>query len=143
MDSVKISARLAKLLVEVINSHVRDHTHTILAEVAKDYDMQVDDLLNKYGNIQPNIELGRNKKKGVSNTKNQEPKKRGRKKKTKEELIETEEYEYNGITYLVDNDNNVYTYNVEQPVLIGTKLIDGRIKFLSSQSNIASSSNSV
>ena len=137
MDSVKISSRLAKLLVDVIGGQVKDHTKVILTEIAKDYDLPLDDMLQKYGNIQPNIELGRSKKKGQNAVKNTEPKKRGRKKKLKEELIETEEYEYNGVTYLVDGDNNVYTYNVDQPTLIGTKLIDGRIKFLSTQSNIA------
>ena len=137
MDSVKISSRLAKLLVDVIGGQVKDHTKVILTEIAKDYDLPLDDMLQKYGNIQPNIELGRSKKKGPNAVKNTEPKKRGRKKKLKEELIETEEYEYNGITYLVDGDNNVYTYNVDQPTLIGTKLIDGRIKFLSTQSNNA------
>ncbi len=137
MDTVKISSRLAKLLVDVINGHVKEHTRNILTEVAKDNDLPLDDLLEKYGSIQPNIELGRGKKKGTNQVRNTEPKKRGRKKKTKEELIETEEYTYNSVTYLVDADNNVYTYNVDQPVLIGTKLIDGRVKFLSSSSNTA------
>jgi hypothetical protein len=130
MDTVKISSRLAKLLVDVIGGHIKDHTKHVLTEIAKDYNMSLDDMLQKYGNIQPNIELGRSKKKGANTVKNTEPKKRGRKKKMKEELIETEEYEYNGVTYLVDGENNVYTYNVDQPTFIGTKLIDGRIKFL-------------
>jgi hypothetical protein len=137
MDTVKISSRLAKLLVDVISGHIKEHTRNILGEVAKDYDLSIDELLEKFGSIQPNIELGRGKKKGSGSLQNAEPKKRGRKKKTKEELIETEEYEFNGTIYLVDTDNNVYTYNVDQPVLIGTKLIDGRIKFLSSHNNNA------
>lgn len=137
MDSVKISSRLAKLLVDVIGGHVKDHTKLILTEVAKDFDLSVDDLLQRYGNLVPNIELGRSKKKGANSAKNTEPKKRGRKKKMKEELIETEEYEYNGVTYLVDGENNVYTYNIDQPTLIGTKLIDGRIKFLSTHGSNA------
>jgi hypothetical protein len=137
MDNVKISTRLAKLLVDVIQGQIRDHTKNILGQIAKDYDLSIDEVLEKYGSIQPNIELGRSKKKGSGSVKNTEPKKRGRKKKTREELVETEEYEYNGVTYLVDGDNNVYTYNVDQPVLIGSKLIDGRIKFLSQQSSTA------
>jgi hypothetical protein len=137
MDSVKISSRLAKLLVDVIGGHVKDHTKLVLTEVAKDFDLSVDDLLQRYGNLAPNIELGRSKKKGANSVKSTEPKKRGRKKKMKEELIETEEYEYNGVTYLVDGDNNVYTYNIDQPTLIGTKLIDGRVKFLSTQGSNA------
>jgi hypothetical protein len=130
MDTVKISSRLSKLLVDVISGHVKDHTKLVLTKIANDYDLSLDDLLQEYGSLQPNIELGRSKKKGTNTVKNTEPKKRGRKKKLKEELIETEEYEYNSVTYLVDNDNNVYTYNIDQPALIGTKLIDGRIKFL-------------
>lgn len=53
---------------------------------------------------------------------------KSRKKKQKEEVIETEEYEYEGVKYLVDNQNNVYTYNIEEPALVGEKLVDGTVK---------------
>jgi hypothetical protein len=53
---------------------------------------------------------------------------KSRKKKQKEEVIETEEYEYDGVKYLVDNQNNVYTYNIEEPALVGEKLVDGTVK---------------
>jgi hypothetical protein len=51
-----------------------------------------------------------------------------RKKKQKEDVIETEEYEWDGVKYLVDNQNNVYTYNIEEPALVGEKLVDGTVK---------------
>jgi len=60
------------------------------------------------------------------------PKKRGRKKKLKEEFIEAEEYVYKGETYLVDNKNLIYTNNLESPTIIGEKLVDGTIKFYKS-----------
>ena len=131
MDTPKSSTKVAKILIDVIAAHVKTHTNEILKAIAKDYDINVEELVTKYASIPPNIDIGRHKKiKPVNDGQVVEPKKRGRKKKPKEELIETEEYEFNGLTYLVDSDNNVYTYNIEQPVLVGSKLIDGRIKFL-------------
>jgi hypothetical protein len=61
-----------------------------------------------------------------------EKKARGRKKKTKDEFVSTTEFQYNGITYLIDQKNNVYTYNIESPTFIGEKLVDGTIKFVNS-----------
>jgi hypothetical protein len=134
MDSTKLTSKVSKLLFDVISTYVREHTNNVIELLAKDYNLDCDELKGKYGKLSPNIEIGKNKKKNQNGLDGQcsEPKKRGRKKKIREELIETEEYVFNGVTYLVDNDNNVYTYNVEQPVLIGTKLIDGRVKFLQS-----------
>jgi hypothetical protein len=57
------------------------------------------------------------------------PKRRGRKKKQKEEFIEAEEYVYNGTTYLVDSKNVVYTNNIDAPTVVGERLIDGSLKF--------------
>ena len=59
----------------------------------------------------------------------QPPKRRGRKKKQKEEFIEVEEYVYEDTTYLVDEQNYVYTFNLEAPHLIGERFVDGTIKF--------------
>ena len=53
-----------------------------------------------------------------------------RKKKQKDEFIKTVEYEFEGQKYLVDDANNVYTYDVEKPKLIGEKLINGTVRFL-------------
>lgn len=55
--------------------------------------------------------------------------KRGRKKKQKEELVEVEEYEYEGTTYLIDASNNVYTFDLDAPHLIGERFVDGTIRF--------------
>jgi hypothetical protein len=32
------------------------------------------------------------------------------------------------VTYLVDGDNNLYTYNLEQPEKVGILLVDGNVK---------------
>ena len=128
----KSSLKATKVLLEVISHHVKSHTNDILAMIAQEYDLDINELQEKYGSKPFAIDLGKVKKKTSTQEADgaqSEPKKRGRKKKPKEELIETEEYEYEGVTYLVDGDNNVYTYNVEKPVYIGTKLIDGRVKF--------------
>lgn len=132
-DVQKSTLKATKVLLEVISQHVKTHTSDILGLIASEYNLDIEELKARYGSRPFTVDLGKVKKKplhvgseGVST----EPKKRGRKKKPREELIETVEYEYNNVKYLVDNDNNVYTHNVEQPVYVGTKLIDGRIKFM-------------
>lgn len=125
VDTGKLTNKVSKLLIEVISHHVREHTLTVLKAVATDYEIPFDDLIDKYGTMSLSFDITKPKKKAPRST---EPKKRGRKKKQKEEMIETEEYQYEGVTYLVDKDNNVYTYDVDQPTYIGMKLIDGRIK---------------
>ena len=50
-------------------------------------------------------------------------------KKKKNDYIEVDEYEFNHVKYLVDSKNNVYTHNLEKPMLIGERLVDGKIKF--------------
>lgn len=131
MEIIPSASKVTKVLTDVISNHVKQHTQDILKCIAQDYDLVFEDLITRYGNRQLILDVGKSKKKSsLNDTQTTEPKKRGRKKKQKEELIETDEYDYNGVTFLVDAENNVYTYNIEQPVLIGTKLVDGRIKFL-------------
>lgn len=128
----KSTVKATKVLLDVLSNHVRSHANEILLSISKDYNINIDELTEKYGLKPITIDIGKNKKNKITHGPDGlpiEPKKRGRKKKQREELIETEEYEFNGAKYLVDNDNNVYTYNIEQPVFVGTKLIDGRIKF--------------
>jgi hypothetical protein len=129
----KSSLKATKVLLEVISNHVKTHTYDLLSQIAKDYNISLDELKDKYSSRPLTIDIGKSKKNKATHGADGlpiEPKKRGRKKKLREELIETEEYEYNDKKYLVDNDNNVYTHNIEQPVYVGTKLIDGRIKFI-------------
>jgi hypothetical protein len=128
----KSSVKATKVLLDVLSNHVRNHAKEILLSISKDYNINIDELTEKYGSKAITIDIGKNKKNKITHGPDGlpiEPKKRGRKKKVREELIETEEYDFNGVKYLVDNDNNVYTHNIEQPVFVGTKLIDGRIKF--------------
>lgn len=86
----------------------------LLEDISKTYSIDYDELKDKY--------IGKKDQVSV-------PKKRGRKKKQKEEFIEAEEFEYEGVTYLVDDKNNVYTNNVEAPNLVGEKLVNGSIRF--------------
>lgn len=92
---------------------VNKHLSTILEDIAAKHDLNVNDLKEQY--LQTNQDI--------------EKKKRGRKKKQKDEFIEAVEIEYDGTKYLVDDQNNVYTHDLEAPTLIGEKLVDGTIKF--------------
>lgn len=87
--------------------------YDILVNVSQTYDIPIDELAAKY-----------------LNNKN----KRGRKKILKEEYIETIEYVYEGIVYLVDENNIVYTNNLDLHQVIGEKLVDGSIKFYKTNS---------
>lgn len=103
----------------VINNHVKN----ILEDIAMTYDLDIGALKNKYLLSEADACC-----RGVSGGVVAEKKKRGRKKKQKDEFIETEEYEYEGVKYLVDRNNNVYTHNVEEPHLVGERLVDGTVR---------------
>jgi len=92
----------------------------ILSDIATNYKLNYNELKEKYTIVEKPQSFP------------DPPKKRGRKPKKTEEYIETEEYEYNGKTYLVDNKNIVYTNNMESSAVIGEKLVDGTIKFYKS-----------
>lgn len=82
----------------------------LLRHIAQDYGLDTDDLIEKY-------------------IKNDERPRKSFQKKQKQDYIETEEFAYNGTKYLVDMKNQVYSYNIERPMMIGERLIDGSIKF--------------
>lgn len=117
----RLTNKVSKMILDVVTAQVQEQLHHTLKSIAEEYELPLDELITKHGTPMPLSTNPPAKKEG---------KKRGRKKKQKEELIETEEYEYNGTIYLVDKDNNVYTNNVNAPVLVGTKLVDGRVKYL-------------
>ena len=108
-------------LIQDIQGVVKENIRLILENIALTYHLNEKELKEKYmGDMITSSDS--------TDVNNGEKKKRGRKKKQKDEFIETEEYEYEGVKYLVDANNNVYTYNIEEPALVGEKLVDGTIK---------------
>lgn len=105
----------------------------ILIDISTTYNLDQNELLKKYLNLTKDIKKKEPKPKKIKDNIDPniivEKKKRGRKKKEKDEIIKTYEYEYNEIKYLVDDNNNVYSYDIDNPCFIGEKLIDGTIKF--------------
>lgn len=63
------------------------------------------------------------------------PNKKSRKKKIKDEYTEMTKYIYEGKSYLMDKQNNIYTFNVDAPTHIGQKLVNGAIKFFDNDYN--------
>lgn len=105
-----------------LNSLVCDFVkNDLLVKISSDYNIDYNELVDKYIGVGGSVMMGSSA---------DAPKKRGRKKKQKDEFIRTEEYEFDGVKYLLDENNNVYTYNIEKPKLIGEKLVDGTIKFI-------------
>lgn len=88
---------------------VADKVELIMA-IAADYGLNAEELIKTY--INADIR----------------PKKTYQKKK-KQDYVETEEVSYDGTKYLVDAKNQVYTYNIEKPLMVGERLVDGSIKF--------------
>lgn len=101
-------------LKEKFTDLVQEHLRVILKDVANSFAVSFEELEKKY----------------LTNTAKDDNKKRGRKKKPKEEFIEVEEYEYEGKMYLVDNQNNIYSHNVSAPQRMGERLADGSIHFM-------------
>jgi len=116
-SSVTLKDSLVNISNQLNNIYVQE-LDSILKDISEKYNLDYFELKNKY------IE---NKEKQVKVQ--SEPKKRGRKKKIKEEYVEMEEYIYNDLTYLIDSKNIVYTNDIEAPRIIGEKLVDGNIKF--------------
>lgn len=114
-----------------ILKQVENSIKDILTDIAVTYNLSRDELINKY--IVTTEKTKKTKK--IKEIKEAEPnviiekKKRGRKKKEKDEIIKTYEYHYQNSKYLVDDNNNVYSFDIEHPVFLGEKLIDGTIKF--------------
>lgn len=106
-----------------LRSFIDQELDIILNSIAKQYKLDYLELKKQY------INNDNNAIKSIPTNDEIIPKKRGRKKKQKEEFIEAEEYEYEGVMYLVDNKNTVYTNNLESPIIVGEKLINGSIKF--------------
>jgi hypothetical protein len=88
----------------------------ILHAIAEDYGLDVEELLAKYVTNDKSVAKYAKMKKSYA-------------KKKKSDYVEAEEYIYNNVTYLVDGRNQVYTYDLEKPTVIGEKLIDGSVKF--------------
>ena len=92
----------------------------LLKNISKDYGLNFDELKKKYMDSSLTTPL---------QSEPDAPKRRGRKKKPQELQISTDPYTFEGVTYLVDSKNTVYTYDTEKPMVVGEKLIDGTVKF--------------
>lgn len=92
----------------------------LIKAIARDYDLDADELIEKYvhGN-------------GVDT----HGIRKCCQKKKRNDYVETEEYDYKGVTYLVDARNQVYSYNLDKPMMIGERLVDGSIKFFEAYIN--------
>jgi hypothetical protein len=98
------------LATQTFHHIISESLLNLLKNIALDYNIDYEELKTKYYCDQNALK-----------------KRRGRKKKIKDEYIETEEYIYDGKTYLVDSNNIVYTNNAKNPVMIGKRLPDGSI----------------
>lgn len=104
--------------LEAFKKIVDSALENLVVKISVDYELNLDELKTKYLAFKPSEEA-----------EPKPPKKKGRKKKVQDNVIETVEYIYQDIKYLVDKHNNVYTYNIESPTQVGKKLADGSIKF--------------
>lgn len=88
----------------------------LIRNIAVDYNLDADELIEKYVNSDATSI-------GSSHIRRLPAKKK------RQDYVETEECTFEGIKYLVDSKNQVYTYNLEKPMMIGERLVDGSIKF--------------
>lgn len=113
-------------LVQKVQSLFHQHLESILEDIAAKHTLDATELKKAYLDLPPLAST--EAPVTASALPSEECKKRGRKKKKqKDEYIEAEEYEYEGVKYLVDGNNNVYSYDLERPALIGERLVDGTV----------------
>lgn len=91
----------------------------LLLRISNDYKINYNELFDKY----------------ISSTKITRPNNEANKVKDNIvprksfELIKTCKFIHNDIEYLIDDNNNIYTNNIEKPKVVGLRLIDKSIKF--------------
>ena len=86
----------------------------LLLKISKDYNIDYSELVDKYMNTQKKVA------KVLSSS--------YYKKKNSSYIIKTVKITHEGIDYLLDEENNIYTFNIDKPEIVGLKLIDGNIK---------------
>lgn len=92
----------------------------LVDKIALDYNLDANELKTKYGLMAvPSV---------PDPVAAPAPKPRAGRKKNKNEFTEMTKYIYNGESYLMDKQNNIYTYNLDSPTLIGVKLVNGEVK---------------
>lgn len=124
-----------------MKSVVEEELIHVLKDISITYELNFDELCSKYllPPSSPTPAISDDQEEPKTPTKKKKnpkaiaevppaPKKRGRKKKDKDELVKTEEYEYDGVVYLVDEKNNAYNNDVDNPIFLGERLVDGTIK---------------
>jgi hypothetical protein len=111
-----INNALTQNILQITNESILG----LLTEISKDYNINLDELKSKY----------------MSETTFNTTKKRGRKKKIKDEYIEAEEIEFNNKIYLVDGNGVVYSNDAKHPVMLGYRMKDGNIHFLNREENV-------
>lgn len=86
----------------------------LLLKISKDYNIDYTELVDKYMNTSTKTA------KTLTSS--------YYKKKNHSDIIKTVKITYQDVDYLLDGDNNIYTYDIEKPEIVGMKLIDGNIK---------------
>jgi hypothetical protein len=100
-------------LSSAVGNIIQETWMHLLTEISKDYNISFEELKSKY--IVDGLPPTR---------------RRGRKKKIKDEYIETEEFEHGDKTFLIDNNGIVYSNDQKHPIMLGHKQKDGTIKWL-------------
>lgn len=98
-----------------LEKYMNDTIYDLVKRISTDFSLDFDEVIKKY-----NIPQKPKKKTSTAS-----------RKKVPSEFIEMAELDFEGTKYLIDNKtNNVYTYDVENPKLVGQKLVNGAIKFI-------------
>ena len=93
----------------------------LVDKIALDYNLDANELKTKYGLVAPSVA-------SVPEAPAPAPKPRAGRKKNKNEFTEMTKYIYNGESYLMDKQNNIYTYNLESPTLIGVNWMHNGVR---------------
>ena len=98
-----------------------DKQHKLILEISQNYNLDYQELITKFLNI--SSDTSKNNLLVNSNSVIKKPKKN-----SKKDIIKTYKIIYNNIEYLIDDNNNVYTFDIEKPKIVGIKLINDTIK---------------
>lgn len=98
----------------------------VLKQVSDDHNLNYEELLQKY---LPKLSVSDSVGSSSNGLTTPLPKKKATSKKNKQDYLEVIEYKYGDAVYYMDKKMNIYSYDKDQPKLLGIKLVDGTIKF--------------
>ena len=121
---------MAAFNIDPLKEYMNTTVYELCKKISEDFNLNLGDLTTKYSIMPPPLAIIETPTPKKLKKTSSSPGGSGRKKKVvATEFVEMTELMHEDVKYLVDNDNNIYTYDLDAPKLIGQKLVNGAVKW--------------